>query len=232
LSTAHALRRRAVATPAAPVVTPTAASGDPARLKKLREQAARDPAGARQAAWDWLRELQAPAEHHRLHWLFAQGTAPELPDGDCEGIVMNLYGALWLTVVDRMVRLGQLLGGIGWTGKSFNRASGTGYNRLTASSRLAALLVMPGYRFQRVGRELVGFHFHHALEASPLTPNPQVCAIKYDAPEHANPLMLPNTRDEVVQIVPDVFLGRALFRASTDWKVVGYFGLRHPLGDK
>jgi hypothetical protein len=36
--------------------------------------------------------------------------------------------------------------------------------------------------------------------------------------------------DELVQVVPDVFLGRALLRrgepAHTSWRLIGYFALR------
>lgn len=204
---------------------------DSDRMKRLRALAEKRPEQAKQQAWDWLRELQAPAQNYRLSWLFAQGTAPEVPAGDCEGIVMNLYGELWLTVVDRLVRLGQLFGGIGWTGKSFDSAAGTGYNRLTASTRLAALFVMPRYKFERVNNELIGFRFFHALETSPLAPHALVRAIKYDAQQHANPLVLPRTRDELVEIVPNVYLGRALLHDEFDWRVVGYFGLRYPRED-
>lgn len=225
MSTAQAARGHA-----GTASTGKATKPDAARLGKLRELAAKDPGRARADAWAWLNELVEPSEHHRLHWLFAQGTAPEAPNGDCEGVVMNLYGSPWLSGLDRLVRLGQWLGGIGWTGKSFDRKAGTGYNRLTMTSRPAAFLTMPTYKFEKVKGELVGFHFYHALEKSPVAPHGEVRAIKYDAPEHANPLVLPRTRDELVEIVPDVFLGRALLREKNSWKVVGYFGLRYPVG--
>lgn len=209
-----------------------ATTADALRLARIRERVAHDPAGAKAEAWALLRELVEPSEHHRLHGLFEQGIAGESPDGDCEGVVMNLYGEPWLIAMDRLVRLGQWLGGIGWTGKSFDREAGTGFNRLTSSARPAALLVMPTYRFERVRGELIGFHFLHALETSPIAPHKQVRAIKYNAPEHANPLVLPRTRDELVEIVPGVHLGRALLwdKRQQRWKVVGYFGLRHPVG--
>lgn len=202
---------------------------DAERMQRLRAISAKNPAHAKQLAWDWLCELQTPSEQYRLSWLFAQGTAPEAPEGDCEGIVMNLYGALWLDAMDALVRLGQKLGGIGWTGKTFHR-DGTGYNRLTPGTRIAALLVMPRYKFTTVNGELTGFHFFHAIEPSPLAPHSLVRAIKYDAPAHANPVVLPRTRDELVEIAPNVYLGRALVRGQFDWRVVGYFGLRYPVG--
>lgn len=215
------------------VTSPTAShrpESDAERLLRLRADVTNKPHRAKGEAWDWLRELQSPAQHYRLPWLFSQGTAPAVPKGDCEGIVMNLYGSPWLAGLDRLVRLGQALGGIGWTGKSFDPAAGTGYNRLSKSSRLAALLTMPRYEFSHINDELIGFHFFHALESSPLPPHATVCAIKYDAPAHANPLVLPRTRDELVEIVPHVYLGRALLREEHGWRVVGYFGLRYPRG--
>ncbi len=199
------------------------------RLTRLRAVAESHPRCAKREAWSWLRELQAPKEHYRLPWLFGQGRTPEAPDGDCEGIVMNLFGSAWLVGLDRLVRLGQLLGGIGWTGKSFDRAQGTGYNRLSASARIPALLATPRHPFRTVGGELVGFPFFHGVEASPIAPHARVLAIEYDAPELDNPLVLPRTRDELVEIVPDVYLGRALLREARGWRVVGHFGLR-PVG--
>lgn len=203
---------------------------DAERLQRLRARVNSQPPRAKEEAWAWLRELQSPGQHYRLPWLFAQGTAPQVPAGDCEGIVMNLYGSPWLVGLDKLVRLGQVLGGIGWTGKSFDPAAGTGYNRLSKSARLAALLTMPRYTFNQINDELIGFYFFHALESSPLPPHATVCAIKYDAPVHANPLVLPRTRDELVELVPDIYLGRALLRGDHDWRVVGYFGLRYPRG--
>ncbi len=221
---------KAASYPNATLSHPGRQESDPERLQRLRALAEHRPAQAKQQAWEWLKELQAPSQHYRLAWLFSQGTAPESPDGDCEGIVMNLFGSFWLAGLDRLVRLGQLLGGIGWTGKSFDAKAGTGYNRLTSSSRIAALLVMPHYPLTRVNDELIGFHFYHSLESSPLPPHAVVRSIKYDAPEHTNPLVMPRTLDELVEIVPGICLGRALIRSPRDWRVVGYFGLRQPSG--
>lgn len=204
------------------------AASDQARLVQLRKLATKDLVRARQEAWQWFHDLQKPSNHHRLHWLFEQGSAPESPHGDCEGMVMQLYGTLWLDGVDRLVRLGQSLGGIGWTGKSFDAIKGTGYNRLTTTARIPALLAMPSYRFDRINGELIGFRFHHALETSPVPPGTAVRVIKYDAPEFKNPLVLPRTRDELVEILPAVYLGRALLSEGGRWRVVGYFGLRAP----
>ncbi|MBC7174240.1 MAG: hypothetical protein H5U40_17480 [Polyangiaceae bacterium] len=205
-------------------------AGDARRLEVLRERAQKDRAGATDAAWDWLTEFQSLETHHRLPALFAEGTAPTAPDGDCEGMVLGLYGAPWLDGVDRLVRIGRFLGGIGWTGKSFDPQTGRGFNRLTTSSRIPMFLAMPTYRFERTSRgELHGFRFDHRIEASPLSPDQDVLAVVYARPEYGNPLVLPNTRDELVEIVPSIYLGRALLHEDDRWRVVGYFALRHPV---
>ncbi len=142
---------------------------------------------------------------------------------------MNLYGNRMLRGLDYLIRLGQLLGGMGWAGKTFN-ADGTGYNRLTSSTRFAAMAVMPHYKLRKINGELAGFDFYHCIDNSPVAPNIPVRSLNYAAPEHNNPLILPRTRDEIVEIVPEVYLGRVLIRDNFGWNLSGYFGLRYPVG--
>lgn len=204
--------------------------GNVQHLAWLRELAAKNPELAREEAWNWLNSFQSLATHHDLGWLFAQGStpSPKLPQGDCEGAVLGLYGSVWLDGVDRLVRVGRLLGGIGWTGKTFDPKTGRGYNRLTSSSRIPMQLTMPAYRFQKIGNELIGFHFDHKIDVSPLSPEQKVRSISYANPADKNPLVLPRTRDELTEIIPHVYLGRALLCDKGIWRVVGYFALRQP----
>ena len=175
-------------------------------------------------------------EHRRrddpdaLAELFAQGDPPATLDGDYEGRVLGLFGTRFLGFVDGLVRVGQTLGGIGWTGKSFDAETGTGFNRLTVTSRIPMFLAMPRYGFSRRDGELIGFHFDHRVESSPLPRDRPVHAVIYDNPAHANPLMLPRTRDELVELAPGVCLGRALLHDDDGWQVVAYFALREPIG--
>ncbi|MEW5733564.1 MAG: hypothetical protein AB1921_01850 [Thermodesulfobacteriota bacterium] len=198
-------------------------------LDKLRILAKTNPARASDETWDWFTEFQSLDAHGHLPWLFSQGTAPESPRGDCEGMVLGLYGNSFLTLVDRLVRLGRVLGGIGWTGKTFDPDTGTGYNRLTPSSRVPMFLTMPWYGFKKIGGELIGFQFDHLIEPSPLLPGQEVRAIAYANPKYKNPLVLPSTRDEIVEIIPNVYLGRVLLSGASRWRIVGYFALRQPV---
>jgi len=219
-------------------MTATAALGSPgcsrlsdqAYIENLRAMYQHQPDEARALAWELFRELQKSSEQYRLAGVFALGDAPESPHGDCEGINMNLYGAPWLRGVDMLVRLGRLLGGIGWAGKTFDADNGTGYNRLTPGAEIAARLVMPHYKLRKINGQLIGFDFYHCIDNSPVAPNIPVRSLSYDAPEFNNPLVLPRTRDEIVEIVPNVFLGRVLIRDKFKWNVSGYFGLRFPVG--
>lgn len=181
---------------------------------------------ATEAMWGWLAELRSPANTDDLEWLFAEGEASSAPDGDCDGMVIELHGAAWLTGLDAAVRVGRALGGIGWTGKTFDPERGDGYNRLTLTTLPVALAVMPGYRLRRAGDELIGFRFLHRIDASPYGEGQKVRAITYDAPEHNNPLVLPRTRDEIVEVAPDVHLGRVLLDERGEWRLIGHFALR------
>ncbi|MCK5789886.1 MAG: hypothetical protein KAH34_03555 [Ketobacter sp.] len=202
---------------------------DEQRLKNLRAQAESHPELAKENAWELLKELQNESQFYRLPWLFAQGNGDaEAPNGDTEGMVMNLHGSFLMRTINSAVMLGQLLGRMGWTGKTFNRKTGTGYNRITASAYIPTKLAMPHYKLQKQGNELLGFDFHHRIDSSPVAPHLKVRAITYDEPSFKNPLILPKVRDEIVEIVPDVFLGRVVYKVKHGWDIVGYFALRYP----
>lgn len=209
--------------------TPTAGS-DEAFLEDLR---ALEASAVRERGWHWLCAIDAKRDPDRLAALFRLGYEPTTPDGACEGRVLGLFGTPFMGFVDTLVRAGRMLGGIGWTGKTFDAESGRGFNRLTTTSRGPMFLAMPRYRFGRHDGQLTGFGFHHAVEPSERDPELTVVAIKYDDPADANPLMLPRTRDELVELAPGLYLGRALLRpdgSSDQWQVVAYFALRPPVG--
>lgn len=204
----------------------------PALLAELRALADTSPAIARKSTWELLERLSAEDRREDVHALWASGHAPERIDGALEGLIM---GSMWGTPE---ARLGSLLTRIHptWVGKTFDHASGTGFNRLASFSRPAFWLVAAGYRrFERHGKEIEGFRFDHALETAAIAPYITVRALDYGVPEYRNPSVrtfpIARTRDEVVELVPGVFLGRALLtQPSGEILTIAHFALRDPLG--
>ena len=220
-----------MALPTATAPVPDVHRTAPGLLGELRAQAADAPALARQACWQLLERLSREDRREEIAALWASGSAPERMDGALEGLVM---GSMWGTPE---TVLGSLLTRIHptWTGKTFDHAAGTGFNRLVGWSRPAFFLVAAGYTsFSRSGGEIEGFRFDHALETAAIAPYLTVRALDYGVPEYANPSVrtfpIARTRDEIVELVPGVYLGRALLTLPRgDVRPIAHFALRDPL---
>lgn len=216
---------------AAARATNGAAAASPAAnsvLADLRTLAGTAPALARRHGWDYLRELGDKARHDQLHLLFSQGTAPEVLDGTMEGLIVGkLFNVLEAHLANPLMKIDPT-----WRGKSFDAKSGTGFNRLALISRLAMPIIAPGYRgLRRVGSEMVGFHFNHKNETAAVAPFIQVRALDYGVEEYRNPSVrtfpIKRTRDEIVEIIPGLYLGRALLTMPDgEVRLVAYFALR------
>jgi hypothetical protein len=179
-----------------------ASRADLNRLRELRNCATADPGTAQWQAWDWLWDLRT--DRRRLATLFSVGTAPLSPRGDCEGVVLGLFGTRFLGFVDRAVTLGRLLGGIGWTGKTFDPDTGTGYNRLTQSSRVPMFFAMPRYGFERVKRIELNAP-HTGVWLRNLRRDPRFALVVHD---DTNILRYIAIRAHVIEIEPDSDYGR------------------------
>lgn len=191
-----------------------------ARLNTLRALADRDSARAQDEAWTWLADLGRADDQPAL---FAQGTA-ESPRAWTAGIpvgpMRNIPGG---TLISAVLRVDSP-----WTGKTFHADGSGGFNRvkLYAAPLVAALT----RALRRQGRELTGFEFDTTISPGAVEPRVDVLAIEYDAPEYRNPGLLTRIRDELVRILPGVYLGRATYRrAPGDYVLVGYFALRRPV---
>ncbi|MFC3965162.1 hypothetical protein [Nocardia jiangsuensis] len=198
-----------------------------ALLDELRELTATAPARARLACWDHVLAASAADDRELLDALFAAGTAPRL-HGDYEGIVVGkLFGIPGLTLLNPVVAIEP-----GWVGKSFD--AGTGTNRLDRLAYLAVRAAVPGYRgWVRTGAVYRGLRFTHRIERAVLAPHNQVVAVTYTDPALGNPgsrvVPIERVRDEIVELVPGVYLGRAQMRSTGgEIRAVGYFALRAP----
>lgn len=201
-------------------------------LAELRELATTNPTRARDAAWQYIRELGSNDDRAALIELFSHGTAPAGPDGKMEGqIVGKLFGIPEAYLANPLMRINPV-----WSGKTLDLAAGTGFNRLGLISRLAMPIIAFGYRgMRRVNDEMEGFDFNHSIDKGLIEPRIAVRALDYGVPAYKNPSVrtfpIKRTRDEIVEITPGVYLGRALLTMpSGEVRLIAHFALREPIG--
>jgi hypothetical protein len=165
--------------------------------------------------------------HDSLNRIFRLGTLPEpILDGPYDGApiapttfaatdpILRALSSLWMP----------------WLGKRFDAETATGDNVMLPSARLLAKLFWPGYWFRSLGDgRYAAFRFRTYAGAGALDRDRRVLKIDYDWDENPT-FLIRDILDELVQVVPDVFLGKALLRrgelAGPSWRLVGYFALR------
>lgn len=197
-------------------------------LDDLRRTAETTPVLARRLGWDYLRELGQAGRFDQLAALFADGSAPAGPDGPMEGLIIGkLFGIPETYLANPLMKIDPT-----WRGKTFDIASGTGFNRLSPLGRFSLRAVAPLYTgLRRAGRETIGFAFRHRIDTAAIAPFIQVRALDYGVEEYRNPAVrtfpIKRTRDEVVELTPGLYLGRALLTLpSGEIRLIAYFGLR------
>lgn len=197
-------------------------------LDELRGLSSTSPGLARRLGWDYLRELGDAGRLEQLAELFAAGSAPDGPDGAMEGLIIGkLFGIPEATLANPLMKIDPT-----WRGKTFDQASGTGFNRLSRLAIVSLRAVAPLYTgLRRSGAEVCGFDFRHCIDTAAVAPFIKVRALDYAVPEYRNPSVrtfpIKRTRDEVVELLPGLYLGRALLTMpSGEIRLIAYFGLR------
>ena len=197
-------------------------------LAELRELAATSPALARRLGWDYLRELGAGNRRDQLAELFAKGAAPDGPHGEMEGLIVGkLFGIPEAHLAKPLMKIDPT-----WRGKTFDQRSGTGFNRLSPLGRYTLRAAAPLYGgLRRAGREVQGYGFTHQLDTAAAEPFNEVRALDYSPAEYRNPSVrtfpIKRTRDEIVELVPRLYLGRALLTMPDgEVRLIAYFALR------
>lgn len=197
-------------------------------LGELRELAETAPTLARRLAWDYLRDLGDRARRDQLAELFARGLAPEGPNGAMEGLIVgDLFGIPEAHLANPLMKIDPT-----WRGKTFDLTSGTGFNRLSPLGKYSLRAVAPRYRGLRTsGSETMGFGFDHRIDTAAIHPYIQVRALDYSPEKYRNPSVrtfpIKRTRDEVVELIPGLYLGRALLTMPDgEVRLIAYFALR------
>jgi hypothetical protein len=204
------------------------ATGVEGRLQWLRESVRTEPVGAAEAAWAWITDLSEKAKDDadgadgELNELFRLGTPPTDLDGPTEGIlVMTTTNP----ALDMAVRAVTALW-MPWQGKRFDADAATGDNRLTRSTGLVSKLLWPLYSMRDAESGKLAFDFKTYVEAGKDDPDLQVMVIDYADVEKNPRLIIRSIRDELVELVRGVYLGKILFAGDDKYSKLGYFALR------
>ncbi|MFW0795068.1 hypothetical protein AAFP30_14750 [Gordonia sp. CPCC 205515] len=203
-------------------------------LAELRCLAADSPTRARVETWEYVRGLGNRGDRAALSELFGAGLEPRDLDGKLEGqIVGKLFGIPEASLANPLMKIDPT-----WRGKSFDLASGTGLNRLSPIAAVVMPIITFGYfRLRPRDGEMEGFNFDHAASDGLIEPRVRVRALDYAVPQYRNPgvrtFPIRKTRDEIVELTPGVYLGRALLLAARGKpRLIAYFALRHPVGSR
>jgi hypothetical protein len=202
------------------------------RVQHLKGLAQSDPQAAQDAVWGWLqrvgRRLPDTDALAELGELFATSTPATTVDGQTEGLLVG-----WAPRHDELNRGGRelhalaktvtiRLGVLAWLGKRFDGPAKRGTNSI---SRLG-LLARPLTKVRRIGDHYEAFPMTNWVEPGKLDPGTDVLVIDY-ASLVDNPWPVSRIRDEL-EIVPNTYLGKMLWRQHDRYYLPAYFALKTP----
>lgn len=200
------------------------------KLQWLRDSVKTQPQGAADSTWAWIDELSrragsdAESADAELNELFRLGTPPTDLHGATEGmLVMTTTNPAFDAVVRMITSLW-----MPWQGKRFDAEAAKGDNRLTRSTGLVGKLLWPLYSMTDHTDGKLAFDFKTYVEPGKDDPDIDVMVIDYADIEKNPKLIIRSVRDELVELVPTVYLGKILFKTDSGYNKIGYFALRIP----
>ncbi len=112
-----------------------------------------------------------------------------------------------------------------WLGKSFDPERSEGVNILIPQARRALNVVWRSYEPVRVTADAIeAFPFRTRVAPGEL--DPEVNVLKIDYGFEANPdFIIRRILDELVQVEPDFYLGKILYRRKGRFHPIGFFSL-------
>ncbi|MCB0925678.1 MAG: hypothetical protein KDB50_14235 [Mycobacterium sp.] len=208
----------------------TVVPGVAGKLEWLRESVKAHPEGAADSTWAWIDDLSkrsatdASGADSDLNELFRLGTAPTDLHGATEGmLVMTTTNPKFDAVVRAITALW-----MPWQGKRFDKQAATGDNRLTKSTGLVGRLLWPLYSMKDHADGKLAFDFKTYVEPGKEDPDVNVMVIDYAEIEKNPKLVIRKIRDELVELVQGVYLGKILYNTGSGFYKLGYFALRIP----
>lgn len=158
-----------------------------------------------------------------LNEIFRMGSPPQPPpDGSYPGEMLTFTRGPLIT---RMIALvGRVW--MPWRGKAFDASRALGFNIITRGFLGPARLIWPLYtRYLYHGpKTFRAFPFQTSLAPSVTDPEIQVLKLDYDL--DMNPrFIIRRLLDELVQVAPGCYLGKAYLRSRRGWKQWAYFTL-------
>ncbi len=160
-----------------------------------------------------------------LNALFREGTVPSL-DGRCPGELVAMDLAPGLSPLLEAVARWRLP----WNGKTFDAKTATGDNIFQRSAWTLAHVLWPFYRayIADTADTFRAFTFRTYTGAGKADPDVQVLKIDYALPGNP-PLSIHRILDELVEVGPGVYLGKAHLQWWWGrWQMVAFFLLRDP----
>ena len=208
----------------------TVAAGVVGKLDWLRTSVREHPEGAADSTWAWIGDLSrrsktdAAGADADLNELFRRGNAPTDLHGPTEGmLVMTTTNPRFDAAVRAITALW-----MPWQGKRFDNQAATGDNRLTRSTGLVGKLLWPLYSMRDHADGKLAFDFKTYVDAGKADPDVDVMVIDYADIEENPDLVIRKIRDELVELVPGVYLGKIMYNTGSGYYKLGYFALRTP----
>ncbi|MBD8506879.1 hypothetical protein HT102_10300 [Hoyosella sp. G463] len=211
-----------------PTTTTTSAPAD--RLEDLRALSKKDPTEASSQAWAWLKDMRDSElrEYDKaaaaLESMFRASSPPRKLEGQTEGLLVM---TTTMPILDRTVTAVTDLW-MPWEGKRFD-AEGKGANRIASRASMPLRLLWPLYSMTQTEDGKLAFDFTTHVEASRDKEGGEqdVLVIDYKSVETNPRLLIRSVRDELVELVPGVYLGKILFRVSGRYHKIGFFALHN-----
>lgn len=161
----------------------------------------------------------------RLDELFESASVPDpAPNGFLEGRPLALSISGFLDSAGRRIAAERRMP---WLGKAFDSGAARGVNVLAAWARPWMRVIWPSYVPEReLADRLEAFSFRTWV--GPSAVGSGVTVLKIDYGREPNPRLVRSVLDELVALEDGVYLGKALIRARSGFRQVGYFRLRVP----